>query len=254
MALEGTLQDMSLSDLLQVFRLGPKSGMLLLTHGAERGVLYIAAGRLIDAFIVRGEDRTVLATRDEAVLQLLDWEDAAFVFHHNAEIAKRVVRMQRDAETLVLEGLRRRANPAKALPYQHLTLETCLQLAPLPNSAESGVSLGVNQWRVLSQVPNSRDLQEISTTTGLEPEIVIRVVAELVAIGLVEVAPISKPAPAAAPSEEDLADEGEANISPTIAATLLGEGGSAQNGEAKNRAPKVGRSLLDAILRRVNEL
>ncbi|NTW98298.1 MAG: DUF4388 domain-containing protein, partial [Oscillochloris sp.] len=42
MALEGTLQDMSLSDLFQVFRMGPKTGLLLLSSDGERGIIYVA--------------------------------------------------------------------------------------------------------------------------------------------------------------------------------------------------------------------
>ena len=57
MALEGTLRDMSLSDLFHVFRMGPKTGVLLLASASSRAIVYVAAGTLIDAAVVRLPDR-----------------------------------------------------------------------------------------------------------------------------------------------------------------------------------------------------
>src|SRR5688572_8513300 len=59
MALEGNLRDMALADLLQVFWMGSKTGILLLIAGPERGVIYVRDGRLIDAVLVRGPRRQV---------------------------------------------------------------------------------------------------------------------------------------------------------------------------------------------------
>ncbi|NJL32996.1 MAG: DUF4388 domain-containing protein [Chloroflexaceae bacterium] len=95
---------MSLVDLFQVFRMGPKSGMLILQHEDKRGVIYVHEGRLLDAFVVQGVARTVIATRDEAVLSLLAWHEACFVFRHDLSVVGRPTRIEHDAEWLVLES------------------------------------------------------------------------------------------------------------------------------------------------------
>lgn len=243
MALEGTLHDMSLSDLIQVFRMGPKTGVLLLVRGDERGVIYVAAGNMVDAAIVRGTERTILATADEAVIQMLTWDNAAFVFRHNPETKNRPMRIEHDGEWLVLEGMRRREDPLCAIPYHKLTLDTHMQLAPIPNDARSGVSLNVNQWRVLSQVANSKDLRDICHATGLGTEVVIRTIAELMSIGLVEVVPQERPKiKASAPATRPVG-------TPQMA--FAGNGGL--DGE-DGQPPAVNQNLLSAIMRRIRGL
>lgn len=243
MALEGTLQDMSLPDLFQVFRMGPKTGVLLLVGGPERGVIYVADGRPVDAAVVRGGERTVVCTHDDAVIHMLLWEDASFTFRHDPAIRERAVRIAHDSEWLVMEGMRRRDDPARALPYHRITLETQLQLSPLPSSAESGVSLDVNQWRILSQVSSCPSLRLICEATGIAPEQATRIVAELLAIGLVEIVP---PAPQPRPRAEPQ------RALPERVPALVGMGVPALAGVDQGGA--VGRSLLDAIMRRIRGL
>lgn len=249
MALEGTLQDMSLSDLFQVFRMGPKTGVLLLVAGDERGVIYVAEGRVIDAALVRGADRSVTATQEEAVVQMLLWEDASFVFRHDPAVCARQVKIGHDAEWMVMEGMRRRDDPARAMPYHRITLDTQLQLSPLPSSAESGVSLDVNQWRILSQISSSPNLRTICDATGIPPERAIRTVAELMAIGLVEVVvPPAPPVRPRAPLGDPLVARPSARpLEPAMGAVPVA-------GIATGERPQVGRGLLDAIMRRVRGL
>lgn len=242
MALEGTLQDMSLSDLVQVFKMGPKTGVLLLAAGEERGVIYVAEGKLIDAAIVRGNERVLLHAHDDAVIQMMLWDDANFIFRHDPSVVERPARVKHDGEWLVMEGMKRRDDPLSALPYHSISLDTRLQLSPLPSGAETGVSLDVNQWRILSQVSSCPDLRAISEVTGIAPAQVIRTVAELLAVGMVEVVvpAAPKPRPRPAPSAES-----------APAPVFAGVGAS--NG-TEARSTQVGRGLLDAIMRRVRGL
>ncbi len=250
MALEGSLQDMSLSDLFQVFRMGPKSGVLVINKEDDRGVIYVSEGRLIDAFIVRGPKRSVVATSDEAVLQMLGWEDAEFVFRHEIATDQRPVRIEHDEEWLVLEGMRRRADPVRSMPYHSITLETELQLAALPSSAESGVSLDVDQWRVLSQVASSLNLKAICDATGIESDKAIRIVAELLSIGLVEIAPPSQPAtPTSDQDTQELSETESKNLELTLTSS-----GLPRDMAQKSSRPTIGRGLMSAIMRRVRDL
>src|SRR6476620_4650629 len=108
MALEGSLHDLSLTDLIEIFRVGLKTGVLWLIGGAEQGVVYVRAGCLIDAVLVRSPERQVIAIADDAVIRLLQWEDARFRFQRDSKVDRRPVRMVHDHEWLMLEGRRRR--------------------------------------------------------------------------------------------------------------------------------------------------
>lgn len=252
MALEGTLQDMSLSDLFQVFRMGPKTGALILVSTTERGVIYVADGKVIDAVLAGGPDRRVQATQEEAVIQMLLWDNASFVFRHDPSVMSRPARITHDSEWLVMEGVRRRDDPARAMPYHSITLDTMLQLSSLPSSAESGVSLDVNQWRILSQISRNTDVRTICEATGLPPEQAIRTVAELLAIGLIEVVIPSAlpPRPKTPKPHHDhvVSVTPAAHLTPELAAAaVVGVG-------AGDERPQVGRGLLDAIMRRIRGL
>ncbi|RRR65673.1 MAG: DUF4388 domain-containing protein [Candidatus Viridilinea halotolerans] len=250
MALEGTLQDMSLSDLFQIFRMGPKTGVLILASVAERGIIYVAAGKVIDAVLATSPGNRVQAAQEEAVIQMLLWDHASFVFRHDANVLNRSPRITQDGEWLVMEGMRRREDPARATPYQSITLDTKLQLSPLPSSAESGVSLDVNQWRILSQVSISPNLRTICEATGIEPAQAIRTVAELMAIGLVEVV---IPTPAAKASTKSVAHDPVASMAPAVGSSDLAATASRMGADCGER-PQVGRGLLEAIMRRIRGL
>ncbi len=251
MALEGTLRDMSLSDLFHVFRMGPKTGVLLLACASSRAIVYVAAGTLIDAAVVRLPDRTVVAAQDEAVIQMLLWDDATFVFRHDPAVVQRPVRIRYDAEHLILESMRRRQNLQAALPYHHITLDTSLQLSPLTSGRESNVILSVDQWRLLSQIPHCPTVRAISAATGIPPDQTIRLVLELMAIGLIEIVPTRRPASPSAHRREMFATETEEQAA--IPQLMMQPGSHAQPVAHERRMP-VRRSLIDAVMRRVRAL
>lgn len=256
MALEGTLHDMSLSDLFQVFRLGPKSGILLIDNANERSVIYVDHGRLIDAFVVRGANRQVVATADEAVLHTLDWEDGQFIFRHDLSVTGHNVTIRHDGEWLVLESLRRKADPLTTLPYHQIDLDTCLRLSPLPSNAESSVSLDVDQWRILSYAANSQDLRTICTATGIEPERALRIVAELLSLGLVEVVPPQQPpAPPAPAAPAHVAPKHNGNgLAPVLSLASHTPSVPVAGNPEPQPSRRVGRGLLNTIIKRINEL
>jgi hypothetical protein len=234
MALEGNLLDMSLVDLFQIFRMGPKTGVLELSTGAERGIVYVGEGRLLDAVLVRGPESKKIADGEDAVLQMLQWEQANFVFSHDKTVLERRQLIVHDSEWLILEGLRRRKYPLSVLAHEHITTDTCLALALQPGSAESGVNLDLDQWRILSQIAISENLGEICEKIAMPPDKAIRLVTELVAIGLVEV--LYTPSVV-------LGGQAAPPIAQPGAAPLL------SNGRGPSSAS--GRGLLRAIMRRV---
>ena len=241
MALEGSLQDMSLTDLFQVFRMGPKTGILMLSSSADRGVVYVADGRLVDAVYVHGAERQVIAIGEDAVIHLLQWDDASFTFRHDPAVRGRQPRIFHDSDWLILEGMRRRELPRRAL-QQPITMATRLALALLPGTIESGVNLSLDQWRILSQIAVCQNLGEICQNAGISAEAAIRTVTELVEIGLLEILS----APPIVSRRQNTATYPQESFRQVLAGV-----GTLSQGVA---APTPGRLLLHAIKRRIHSL
>jgi hypothetical protein len=246
MALEGSLRDMSLVDLFRIFQLGQKTGMLMLVGTQERGIISIAAGRLVDAAIIRSADRQVTAVREDAILQLLQWDDAVFAFRHDPNLLKRPVRITKDSTWLMLEGLRRRTRPLPLQPHQVLTLDTPLELAPLPDNDEWNAGLAMDQVRLLNLIGVYRTLRVFCQRTGIIPDTAIRLASELVIVGLVEIGTIDVPVISGTPKPVGQPDTAILQAQPVLASRVVAG--------PTRRALPTKRALFDAVVRRIREL
>ncbi len=244
MALEGNIQDMSLADLFQVFRMGAKAGVLLLVNGREHGLIYVRAGQLIDAVLVRGAERRVIAHGEEAVLHVLQWQDASFVFRHMIAVDQRPVRITHSSEWLVLESIRRRGDLFQVQPGEHITADSRIELTAAPLSAAVELGLDPEQWQILSQIPASQNVRDISTRSGIPLDRVILALCTFSAIGLVADSPTPKvPLPRRTRAEPSHHQRRQ----PAATAT----GSPAHH---HSEPPPSSHLLLRAIIRRVRDL
>ncbi len=94
----GRLGEFQLVDLIQIFELGQKTGILELENSSQKGEIYFDSGRVINA--VYGD-----FTAETAVYHLLVWEEGDFSFApgHIGAIGRKI-----DVSTqgLIMEGLR----------------------------------------------------------------------------------------------------------------------------------------------------
>lgn len=251
MTLEGTLQDMPLSDLIQVFQMGPKTGRLLLVTTHECGVIHVAAGSLIDAAVMLKTQRKVIATRDEAVLHMFTWTNATFVFRHDPSVRRHPLRIERNSAVLMIEGMRRRNASADAPPYCTLTLKTEVQLTPFAYSTQSNLYLDAAQRFILQQIPSCRSIQILTEVTGKTLGEVFHLIEDLLALGLIEVVaaprsvPLRQQRPVATPRHNPASFP-----VPILAEAAVA--GSAPPMSTPSRAFK--HSLVNAVMRRVREL
>jgi Domain of unknown function (DUF4388) len=186
MALEGSLHDLSLIDLIELFRTGVKTGVLWLIGGGEQGAVYVRAGCLIDAVLLRGPARQVIATADDALIRLLQWQDAQFTFQTDSDVDRHPARMVHDHEWLLREALRQREHALEAPPEPSITLDTCFALARSPGT--TGVfRLDLAQWRIFCQVAIRPSARAICARSGVAPDQALAGLAQLLALGLVEV-------------------------------------------------------------------
>jgi len=96
---EGTLEDMTLVDVMQVLAMNRKTCSVTLTKGQSIGKIYFREGRLLDAEMADQQG-------DEAVYGLLSWKGADFSI---GEEPKNSIResVTRDLHALIAEGLQR---------------------------------------------------------------------------------------------------------------------------------------------------
>lgn len=98
-AVQGSLDQISMVDLLQVFSMNRRSGCIRLTGGPQRAraEVFVADGRIDDAVIgnARGE---------KALYRLLAWEDGTFEFVPGATASANTISAATDS--LLMEGMR----------------------------------------------------------------------------------------------------------------------------------------------------
>jgi DNA-binding response OmpR family regulator len=94
----GSLREMSLPEVIQIFSNGRKTGRLAITSGAKRGEIHFSEGMVFDAAFgeVRGAD---------AVYTMLALVDGEFELDPSFTPSKNAIGMS--AEGLLLEGMRR---------------------------------------------------------------------------------------------------------------------------------------------------
>lgn len=185
MALEGSLRDLSLIDLIQLFWDGRKTGVLWLWDGSEQGEVYVSAGCLIDAALLREPARQVIATADDAALRLLQWDDARFTFQPDPRVDRRPVRIVHDHAWLILRARQLRERALEAPLGQSITLDTCFALSSVPR-ANGALRLDLEHWRILSQVAASPSARTICSQSSAEPDRALARLAQLLALGLIE--------------------------------------------------------------------
>lgn len=93
----GNLQQISLVDLLQIFSLNHKSGILTIGRGRERGTLYLRDGRVVNA-------RSGVVEGLKAFYRLLLWEEGKFSFSPGLSDTDALINTSTDH--LIMEGLR----------------------------------------------------------------------------------------------------------------------------------------------------
>lgn len=187
MALKGTLQEISLRELFQIFDMGEKSGRLLLARGVDYGLIYVRNGQVIDALVMRQDEPAPRAVCEHAIRQLLGWDaTTSFLFTHDPEVVYRPVCIQHSSGWLVLEHLRAH-DPARPGDTPQFTHATIVEPGMVAHTADIALGLGLEQWRILDLVVRRMTIGDIVATLGLDIDVALRVITELVAIGLLHV-------------------------------------------------------------------
>lgn len=257
MSLEGTLHDIPLVDLLEIFEIGNKTGLLVLSCGEQRGQLTVSGGLPIDAAIL-GDRQQLLAADDEALVRMLLWDDGAFEFHHNQAAAIRPLRITMRTPELIRESERRREQASR--PEIHIG--TRLTLASAPTDQSRIASLGLDEWRLLAALATGNTLGEACLEAGLIPARALDLADALLRIDLVQpvlgsaASSTSAAAPVAPPPAPPIARSPDRWAPANGALPASGGTSAPKSGAAPAPATSgvANSSLLKAIIRRVRAI
>jgi CheY-like chemotaxis protein len=161
--IEGNLSQMSIADLLQILAMNRRSGRLNLVREGERGELYLAEGRPINAKvgIVEGE---------KALFRLLGWQQGSFSFFPGTPASRQ--RIQRAMDDALLEGMRQADEVARlssSLPPRSARVHLAAG-ADLPGDQHPVTSQVVE---LLGQSRTVAELMDLAAATDLEVMLVL---------------------------------------------------------------------------------
>jgi hypothetical protein len=101
-SMEGLLSEVPLTDILQMFSAGNKTGLLTLRHAGRTGQIYMRAGRIIYAAIEGHDD---MSPR-KALFRLLGWTEGHFEMGAYVDPPLHGIELDESPQMLIMEGLR----------------------------------------------------------------------------------------------------------------------------------------------------
>lgn len=161
----GSIQDMTVVDLLQTFEISKKSGTITFKSGSRLGHVWFEGGRTVDAEVgaLRGE---------EAVYRMLVWNEADFEVNFGPIAREEVV--EQPTSVLVMEGMRRAdewGRLVEQLPPLDATFEIdhdklVDRLSEIPDEL-NGILRLLDGKRTFMEVVDESPFEDLSTMTTL---------------------------------------------------------------------------------------
>ncbi len=203
MSFQGSLNELPLSDIVQLVAVSGKTGMFSMTRASEKGYVYLQNGQITHAKLgeVEGED---------AIYALALWSQGSFQFSPGVESEARTI--SRSNTNLLLEAARR-SDEWKILSKKIPGTDSVPVLVAR-EGANGPVTLTPLEWRVVTKTDGNRSIEEIARALRTSAFDVAKTLYGLVTAELVEIGktrgPKSAPqAPAPAPLQAIPAPTGQ---------------------------------------------
>jgi len=210
MSFQGSLNELPLSDIVQLVAVSGKTGMFSMTRASEKGYVYLQNGQITHAKLgeVEGED---------AIYALALWSQGSFQFSPGVESEARTI--SRSNTNLLLEAARR-SDEWKILSKKIPGTDSVPVLVAR-EGANGPVTLTPLEWKVVTKTDGNRSIDEIARALRTSAFDIAKtlyglVTAELVEIGkahgVTRAAP-QVPAPAPIPAIPPLTGQSVPNVS-----------------------------------------
>ncbi len=176
-SLKGSLEDVPLPDLFQLFKLAGHSGILLLRDGGRVGVLGVAEGEIVHAFAEHAQGQ-------EAIYTIFEWKQARFAFYQDLTLPTRTVTAS--TEHLVLEASRR-GDESSDLRHKIPSPRTLIYRAPRLTDQLPTMRLSMAELRILSVVGRRNTVGDIIKLSGMSELSTMKILDTLISRGMLTI-------------------------------------------------------------------
>jgi len=174
MALQGSLTDIALPDVIQLVSVSGKTGVFTLSAGGVEGKVYLKDGRITDAVIgpLRGE---------YAVYEMAVWQKGQFIFTPAVESGE--VTISKPNASLMMEAARR-LDEWRLLQRKIPSLDLIPYFLPR-DPGHDQVTLSPQEWMVVTRLDGVRSIRALEEVTKLPAFDICKVLYGMVASGLI---------------------------------------------------------------------
>lgn len=195
MALQGSLADIALPDVIQLVSVSGKTGVFTLSGDGLDGKIFLRDGQITDASAgrLRGEF---------AVYEMATWRRGQFIFTANVESDR--VSINKSNTSLMMEAARR-MDEWRVLQRKIPSMEMVPYFLPREPGHDQ-ITLSPQEWTIVTKIDGQTSIKKLEELTGLSAFDVCKVLYGLVTSGLIGLrSPEEKGAPAqAAPAGPSL--------------------------------------------------
>jgi hypothetical protein len=151
MALQGSLAELSLPDVIQLVSVSGKTGAFQLKRDEERGSIFLKDGQIVDATVgtLRGEN---------AVYEMAIWSSGEFAFTPGDECDQ--VTVHRSNANLMMEAARR-LDEWRVLSRKIPSLDQ-IPFFPPRDRGQDQVTLSPHEWILVTRIDGQRTIEEIA--------------------------------------------------------------------------------------------
>jgi len=175
MALQGSLAELHLPDVIQMLSVSGKTGAFRLVDGAREGSIYLQEGRIVHAEL----DDDV---GEDALYWLALWSQGEFRFEPGATTEARTIKK---SNTNLLMEAAQRVDEWRVLSRKIPSVQWIPEFV-IPEGHEGGqINLNTSEWIILSKIDGKRSVKEISRATALSAFVACKLLYGLVATNLI---------------------------------------------------------------------
>ena len=190
MSFQGSLRELQLADIVQLFSTSQKTGRFSLTRDDERGTLYLKRGQIVHAEV--GD-----VVGDEAVHVLASWTSGDFQFEPSVETDR--VSIHKSNARLLMEAAHQH-DEWRVLARKVPGLDSVPTLA----SPDAGrpVTLSPAEWSLIVRIDGKKSVRELAKESDAASFDIAKLLYGLITANLVEMRSPSRERTPADPGEE----------------------------------------------------
>lgn len=174
MALQGSLSELPLPDVIQLVSVSGKTGAFEIRGESENGWIYLRDGQIVDATVGR-------LRGDSAVYEMAIWSDGTFTFNPGEESDRVTIHLSN--ATLMMEAARR-LDEWRVLSRKIPSLDMVPYFPPRDHGADQ-ITLSPQEWILVTRIDGRHSIEEIASSLRWAAFDVSKLLFGLITTGLV---------------------------------------------------------------------